>query len=262
MADAPATEPRLTLRTGEALLDDVDTGVVRLAPADMERLGVVPGGGIAILGARTTFARVMPAPEEYQGRRLLQMDGVTRENAGVTLDSKVDVAPAVVHFARTILIAPLEPLTLEADDVRKIREALTGHVVATGDKIKVFAFSRAGHLFRVAGTEPDGPVALSNATDVRIQTAGVAAAQPFKVKYEDIGGLEDILIRVRELVELPMRYPEAFARLRIDPPKGVLLYGPPGTGKTLIARAVASEVDAHFVHVNGPEIIHKFYGES
>ena len=262
MADAPAPEPRLTLRTGEALLDDVDTGVVRLAPADMERLGVVPGGGIAIFGPRTTFARVMPAPEEYQGRRLLQMDGVTRENAGVTLDSKVDVAPAVVHFARTILIAPLEPLTLEADDVRKIREALTGHVVATGDKIKVFAFSRAGHLFRVAGTEPDGPVALSNATDVRIQTAGVAAAQPFKVKYEDIGGLEDILIRVRELVELPMRYPEAFARLRIDPPKGVLLYGPPGTGKTLIARAVASEVDAHFVHVNGPEIIHKFYGES
>ncbi len=262
MADAPATEPRLTLRTGESLVEDVDTGVVRMALADMEWLGVVPGGGIAILGARTTFARVMPAPDEYQGRRLLQMDGVTRENAGVTLNSKVDVIPAAVQFARTMLIAPLEPLALEADDVRKIREALTGHVVVTADKIKVLAFSRTGHLFRVAGTEPDGPVALSNATDVRIQTAGVATAQPFKVKYEDIGGLEDILVRVRELVELPMRYPEAFARLRIDPPKGVLLYGPPGTGKTLIARAVASEVAAHFIHVNGPEIIHKFYGES
>ena len=107
MADAPATEPRLTLRTGESLVEDVDTGVVRMALADMEWLGVVPGGGIAILGARTTFARVMPAPDEYQGRRLLQMDGVTRENAGVTLNSKVDVTPAAVQFARTMLIAPL-----------------------------------------------------------------------------------------------------------------------------------------------------------
>jgi transitional endoplasmic reticulum ATPase len=259
--DGPA-ETRITLRAGEALLEDVDTGVVRMAPADMEQLGAVPGRGIAVIGARTTFARVMPAPAEYHGRHLLQMDGVTRENAGVTLNSKVEVAAVAPQFARTMLIAPLEPLALDAADVRRIREALSGHVVVTGDKVKVLAFSKTGHLFRVAGTEPDGPVALSNATDVRIQTAGVAAPPPFKVKYEDIGGLEDILVRVRELVELPMRYPEAFAHLRIEPPKGVLLYGPPGTGKTLIARAVASEVDAHFIHVNGPEIIHKFYGES
>jgi len=261
LEDGPA-EPRITLRAGEALLEDVDTGVVRMAPADMEELGAVPGSGIAVVGARTTFARVMPAPAEYHGRHLLQMDGVTRENAGVTLNSKVEVAAVAAPFARTMLIAPLEPLGLDADDVRQIREALSGRVVVMGDKVKVLAFSKTGHLFRVAGTEPDGPVALSNATDVRIQTAGVAAPQPFKVKYEDIGGLEDILVRVRELVELPMRYPEAFAHLRIEPPKGVLLYGPPGTGKTLIARAVASEVEAHFIHVNGPEIIHKFYGES
>lgn len=260
--DELATGTRITLRVGEALLEDVDAGVARMTRADMERLGVVPGNGIAILGARTTFARVMPAPEEYRDRHLLQMDGTKRENAGVSLNSKVDVAPVSAQFARTMLIAPLEPLALDADDVRKIREALTGQVVVTGDKIKVLAFSKAGHLFRVAGTEPEGPVALSNITDVRIQTAGVAVEQPFKVKYEDIGGLEEVLVRVRELVELPMRYPEAFARLRIEPPKGVLLYGPPGTGKTLIARAVASEVDAHFIHVNGPEIIHKFYGES
>ena len=259
--DGPA-ETRITLRAGEALLEDVDTGVVRIAPAHMEELGAVPGGGIAVIGARTTVARVMPAPAEYHGRHLLQMDGVTRENAGVTLNSKVEVAAVAAPFARTMLIAPLEPLGLDADDVRTIREALSGRVVVMGDKVKVLAFSKTGHLFRVAGTEPDGPVALSNATDVRIQTAGVAEPQPFKVKYEDIGGLEDILVRVRELVELPMRYPEAFAHLRIEPPKGVLLYGPPGTGKTLIARAVASEVEAHFIHVNGPEIIHKFYGES
>jgi transitional endoplasmic reticulum ATPase len=261
MGDA-AVEPRITVRVSEALLEDVDTGVVRLAPADMDVLGMVPGSGLAIFGARTTYARAMPAPPEYHGRRLLQMDGLTRENAGVTLNSKVEVGPISAAFARTMLIAPLEPMALDAEDVRKIREALAGHVVIADDKVKILAFSKTGHLFRVAGTEPEGPVALSNATDVRIQTAGVATPQPFKVKYEDIGGLEDVLVRVRELVELPMRYPEAFAHLRIEPPKGVLLYGPPGTGKTLIARAVASEVAAHFIHVNGPEIIHKFYGES
>src|SRR2546428_7803424 len=107
MADAPATEPRLTLRTGEALLDDVDTGGVRLAPADMERLGVVPGSGIAIFGARTTFSRVMPAPQGYHRRRLLQMDAATRENARGTPNRKVHVAPADGHFARTMLVAPL-----------------------------------------------------------------------------------------------------------------------------------------------------------
>ena len=262
MEEDSTAEKRITLRAGEALVEDVDTGIVRIAPTDMGRLGAVAGSGIAILGARVTYARVMPAPDEFHGRHLLQMDGVTRENAGVTLNSRVDVASASVPFAQTMLIAPLEPLGLDAEDVRRIRETLAGRIVTTGDKIKVLAFAKTGHLFRIVGTEPDGPVALTHATDVRIQTAGVASPQPFKVKYEDIGGLEDVLIRVRELVELPMRYPEAFAHLRIDPPKGVLLYGPPGTGKTLIARAVASEVEAHFIHVNGPEIIHKFYGES
>jgi len=260
--DEPVARRRLSLRVGEALLEDVDTGVVRIAPADMTALGIVPGGGIAIRGALTTYARVMPAPGDQDERHLLQMDGTKRENAGVSLDSKVEVEVISAEFARTLLIAPLEPMSLDADDVRKIREALAGQIIVNGDKVKVLAFSKIGHLFRLSGTEPEGPVAVTNATDVRIQTAGVATPQPFKVKYEDIGGLDEVLLRVRELVELPMRYPEAFAHLRIEPPKGVLLYGPPGTGKTLIARAVASEVRAHFIHVNGPEIIHKFYGES
>jgi len=260
--DEPVARRRLSLRVGEALLEDVDTGVVRIAPADMTALGIVPGGGIAIRGAGTTYARVMPAPEDHDERHLLQMDGTKRENAGVSLDSKVEVEVVSAEFARTLLIAPLEPMSLDADDVRKIREALAGQIIVNGDKVKVLAFSKTGHLFRLSGTEPEGPVAVTDATDVRIQTAGVATPQPFKVKYEDIGGLDEVLLRVRELVELPMRYPEAFAHLRIEPPKGVLLYGPPGTGKTLIARAVASEVRAHFIHVNGPEIIHKFYGES
>src|SRR5438309_3329982 len=259
--DEPLAGRRLSLRVGEALLDDVDTGVVRMAPAAMAALGCVPGSGIAIRGARTTYARVMAAAGD-DGRHLLQMDGTKRENAGVSLDSKVEVEAISVEFARTLLIAPLEPMSLDADDVRKIREALADQIIVNGDKVKVLAFSKAGHLFRLSGTEPEGPVAVTNATDVRIQTAGVATPQPFKVKYEDIGGLDEVVLRVRELVELPMRYPEAFAHLRIEPPKGVLLYGPPGTGKTLIARAVASEVKAHFIHVNGPEIIHKFYGES
>ncbi|HMC37966.1 MAG TPA: AAA family ATPase, partial [Actinomycetota bacterium] len=141
----------------------------------------------------------------------------------------------------------------------------TDRAVVYGDQVKVTAFSKQGHLFRVSGTDPDAAVVVGTFTDVRIQkdpVASIAGTQSFKVKYEDIGGLEEELLRVRELVELPLKYPALFARLKIEPPKGVLLYGPPGSGKTLIARAVASEVDAHFIPVDGPEIIHKFYGES
>ena len=159
--DEPIAGRRLSLRVGEALLEDVDTGVVRIALADMTALGIVPGSGIAIRGTRTTYARVMPAPRDHADRHLLQMDGTRRENAGVSLDSKVEVEAISVEFARTLLVAPLEPMSLDADDVRKIREALAGQVIVNGDKVKVLAFSKTGHLFRLSGTEPEGPVAVT-----------------------------------------------------------------------------------------------------
>ncbi len=262
---AEAGERGLVLRVAEAGLEDVDKGVVRVDPYHLAQIGVQPGLAVSVTGQRTTVAIALAAPPSLQGRRVIQMDGMVRENTRASLDELVTVTAVDAAPARTLLLAPLDPGTYGPKEVGEIRQDLWGRATVYGDSVKVTAFSKSGHMFRVAGTEPDGAVVIGPSTDVRIKKeTGTASLQapPFKVKYEDIGGLEEELLRVRELVELPLKYPALFARLKIEPPKGVLLYGPPGSGKTLIARAVASEVKAHFIHANGPEIIHKFYGES
>jgi transitional endoplasmic reticulum ATPase len=254
--------PVVTLRVAEALLEDVDRGVVRLDPYIMAQLGIEAGSVVSIRGSGETVARALPTPHPFWGKRLAQMSGMLRENARATLDDRVRVSLATASPARTVLLAPLEPGRFGAEEVCRIHSSLDGLAVIKGDRVKVTALARSGALFQVVGTEPDGNTVIGDFTDIRIQTPSAPTERVFKVKYEDIGGLEEALLRVRELVELPMKYPEVFAELRIEPPKGILLYGPPGVGKTLIARAVASEVKAHFTHVNGPEIIHNFYGES
>jgi transitional endoplasmic reticulum ATPase len=249
----------------EAPLEDVDRGIVRLDPYHLAQVGAQPGMAVGIIGERRTVAIAQPAAPAAQGRREIQMDGMARENSRAVVGESVRVAAVEAVPARTVLLAPLDPGSYGPAEIAEIREWLAGRAVLYADRLKVTAFSKRGHLFKVAGTEPDGAVVVGDFTDVRIKKDAatvIADAPSFKVKYEDIGGLEDELLRVRELVELPLKFPALFARLKIEPPKGVLLYGPPGSGKTLIARAVASEVKAHFIHVNGPEIIHKFYGES
>ncbi len=255
----------LRLRVAEAPLADLDKGFARLDPYHLRRLGTREGMAIAITGDRQTVAIAQAVPHRMHGRREVHIDGMVRENAGAVVGEQVTVAPVEASPAKTVLIAPLDPGSYGAKEIAEIRESLSGRAVVYGDRIKVTAFSKRGHLFKVAGTEPDGCVVIGPFTDIRIKedrAAPLMAGPSFKVKYEDIGGLEEELLRVRELVELPLKYPALFARLNIEPPKGVLLYGPPGSGKTLIARAVASEVKAHFIHVNGPEVMHKFYGES
>lgn len=263
----PSADPAddtLVLRATEAMLDDVDRGIVRLDPYLLARIHAPVGTVVTIRGQRDTVALAQPVPPHLQGRRDLQMDGMVRENAGVTLGEPARLRACESSPAKAVLLGPLDPGDYGAEEVAQIRQDLAGRAVVYGDRVKVTSLSKPGHLFRVAGTEPDGAVICGPYTDVRIKRdpAIAAAPTPYKVKYEDIGGLEDELLRVRELIELPLKYPGLFARLRVEPPKGVLLYGPPGSGKTLIARAVASEVRAHFIHVNGPEIMHKFYGES
>jgi len=222
------------------------------------------GAPVRVHGQRDTVAIAQALPSHLLGRRDIQLDGMLRENAGVALGEAVRLAACESSPAKTLLLAPLDPADYGAEEIALIRQELAGRALLYGDRVKVTAFSKHGHLFRVAGTEPDGAVVCGPYTDVRLKRDPISGATPapYKVKYEDIGGLEEELLRVRELVELPLKYPALFARLRVEPPKGVLLYGPPGSGKTLIARAVASEVRAHFIHVNGPEVMHKFYGES
>lgn len=252
----------ISIRVAEALEGDIDRGVVRLNLTDLDYLGVIPGTIVAIKGKRTTVAKVFPTPVEAAERRAIRMDGTIRDNAGAGLDDWVTVEGVAAAAAREVSLVPFDSGRYGPEDVRRLREALAGLAVLTKDKVKVGIFSARGTFFRVTGTEPEGPVVLIGSTDVRVQATSVAREKLSHIRYEDIGGLEEAVLRVRELVELPMKYQEVLAELRIEAPKGILLYGPPGTGKTLIARVVASEVDAHFIRVDGPEIIHRFYGES
>jgi transitional endoplasmic reticulum ATPase len=256
--------PTLTLRVAEALPKDVGRGVARLDPEGMERLGAGIGDVVAITGQRTTALKIMPAYPETRGKKLIQIDGIARENTGVGLDERVRVEMAAIADARTVALAPIGPsrLTQQARDASYVGRLVDGLVVQAGDRVRVNLFGSRPQDFTVASTSPKGFVLIQAGT--RIQIAGEAAAERrvLKVSYEDVGGLGRTISRIREMIELPLRFPEVFDRLGIDPPRGVLLYGSPGCGKTLIARAVANETAAHFIHVNGPEIIHKFYGES
>jgi transitional endoplasmic reticulum ATPase len=206
----------------------------------------------------------MPAYPDERGKELVQIDGIARENAGAGLDERVRVEPAAVRDALTVALSPIgqSRLSQQARDASYVGRLVDGLVVQVGDRVRVNLFGSRAQDFTVTSTTPSGFVLIQAGTRIKI-VGGAAAERPaLKVSYEDVGGLGRTIARIREMIELPLRFPEVFDRLGIDPPRGVLLYGTPGCGKTLIARAVASETAAHFVHVNGPEIIHKFYGES
>jgi len=256
MTDAPT----LKLRVTEALNKDVGRALVRIDPDDLARLQVNIGDLVEITGKRKTVGKAMPAYKEQRGHARIQMDGLTRENAGVALDESVSIRRITAPPAGRVVIAPIT-ITPADRDLKYIGSLLDGLPVVVGDRIRATLFGTRSADFRVENTVPAGPVVINPTTQLVIgKTKEEERARG--VSYEDIGGLKPQLQRIREMIELPLRYPEIFERLGIDAPKGVLLYGPPGCGKTLIARAIANETEAKFFTVSGPEIIHKFYGES
>lgn len=259
----------ITLRVTEALSKDVGRGVARIDPEEMERLGVKVGEGIHIEGERTIGAKVMPTFSDHRGRGIVEIDGILRENAGVSLDQKVRVTPGSFEPAKSVTLKALARLGVvdPSGQTRYLGRMVEGLPVAKGDKVQVALFGSRTRQFHVVATNPEGIVLVTPQTAVRVEEAksreaGKGIDDKATISYEDIGGLGKEIQRVREMIELPLKSPQIFERLGIDPPKGVLLYGPPGTGKTLIARAVAHESDANFYTINGPEIVHKFYGES
>ncbi|MEN9934070.1 MAG: hypothetical protein RLZZ387_649 [Chloroflexota bacterium] len=258
-----AVAPALSLLVTEALPKDVGRGVVRLDPRDMERIGASTGDVVQISARRATVARVMPAYRDHRGRALVQMDGIARANAGAGLDERVEVRRAEVQPARALVLAPLEAQrgAQGAAQSAYLARLLNGIPVVAGDQVRANLLSARTQTFAVVETAPAGPVLIGPVTDVRF-AAREAERRRGGVTYEDIGGLHREVRRIREMIELPLRFPEVFERLGIEPPKGVLLHGPPGTGKTLIARAVAQETSARFFHVAGPEIIDQWYGSS
>lgn len=254
----------MMLRVAEGLIEDVRKGIVRIDSYDLEKIGAKMGDIIEIQGGRTTVAKVMPAFAEHSRKEIIQMDGIIRDNARVGIDETVIVRKVSTKQARTVVLSPLESGRSydKEQQLKFIRSLITGLPVIVGDKIMLKLFGTREEGFRVEGTAPKGPVIVTKETTVRVKTPDVLEEQSYKVSYEDIGGLDKEVQKVREIIELPLKYPDVFRQLGIEAPKGVLLHGPPGTGKTLIARAVASETEAYFIHVNGPEIMHKYYGES
>lgn len=253
---------KATYRVSEALPKDVGRGLARLDPKDMAELGVEIGDVIEVVAKQSTVARVMPAHAELRGKRSIQIDGISRANAGASLGEQVTVRRSETKSARKIVLAPTDAPTRSARGLegRYLTQLLDGIPVVPGDRVRVNPFGTQMRNFVVAKAAPEGPVVVGPGTAITCE--GGAEQRREAVTYEDIGGLHKELRRVREIIELPLKYPEVFAHLGIEAPKGVLLYGPPGTGKTLIARAVAHESNVHFIHVNGPEIIDKFYGAS
>jgi transitional endoplasmic reticulum ATPase len=255
-----SSETNLKLRVAEALGKDVGRGVVRMDPEDLQRLGVQIGDTVEVAGKRPTVGKAMPAYKDQRGQSRIQMDGITRQNAGVAMDEFVVVRKIEASPAQRVVLASTG-ITPSERDLRYIGSLLDGLPVVAGDHIRAMLFGTHSADFRVENTTPKGAVVINPTTDLTISRAQ-ADERARAPSYEDVGGLKPQLHCIREMIELPLRYPEVFQRLGIDPPKGVLLYGPPGCGKTLIARAIAHETEANFFSVSGPEVIHKFYGES
>jgi len=250
----------LKFKVSEALPKDVGRCLARLDPADMIKLGVEIGDVVEIAGKRKTLGKVMPAYKDLRGQSRIQIDGLCRENAGTGLDQITEVKKVSTRPATQVVMSPISTVPHEKD-LKYIGSLLDGLPVVAGDRIRVQLFGTRSADFKVDSTTPAGPVMINPTTTLKVgRPQEKEDARP--LSYEEIGGLKRELHKIREIIELPLRYPEVFERLGIDAPKGVLLYGPPGCGKTLIARAVAHETSASFFTINGPEIIHKFYGES
>ncbi|MBS7270554.1 MAG: AAA family ATPase, partial [Candidatus Freyarchaeota archaeon] len=274
-------QQEVELKVAEIDRRSAGRGIVRVDPDAMAKLQVSSGDIIEINGHKSTGAIVMYGPPEDRRTGLIRMDGLVRQNSGSSLGEYVKVKKAETKPATKVVLAPAE----EGSRLRANEEALKGTLlnrpVTKGDLISIMGtiprqredafpffgparpFSLGEIRLVVTQTNPAGIVQITETTKIDLlpEAVSLAKAVPL-VTYDDIGGLDEAITRVREMIELPLKHPELFQRLGIDPPKGVLLHGPPGCGKTLLAKAVANESDAYFISLNGPEIMSKFYGES
>jgi len=274
------------LKVAGARQEDVGRGIVRIDKKFQRKINVVQGDVVEIIGNRETAALVIDAYPDDIGLDIIRMDGLIRKNAKTTMGEFVKVKKADVKPAKNVAMAPTQRGMRIMISGNVVSRNLRGRVLKKGDVISLISqrkdpftesifsdlfdvisgspFGLGEIRFVVVNTSPSGVVQMTNITkvDVLPEAVEIKETEMPTVTYEDIGGLKREIQKVREMIELPLKHPELFDRLGIEPPKGVLLYGPPGTGKTLIAKAVASESNAHFISINGPEIMSKFYGQS
>jgi transitional endoplasmic reticulum ATPase len=250
----------LPLKVLEAYTRDVGRGTARIDYEAMDSFGATTGDIIEIKGKRRTVAKCLPLYPADEGKNIIRIDGLMRNNAGVAIGDTVNAKKVKAVPAEKIIVSPLE--AIPPIDERYLADALESTPLVKGDNIMVPYFG--GRItFQVVGvTPPADALLVTNKTLFTITEKDADLRGMPHVSYEDIGGLRNEMQKVREMIELPLRHPEIFEKLGIEAPKGVLLFGPPGTGKTLLAKAVASESNAHFISISGPEIMSKFYGES
>src|SRR3989338_3562598 len=283
------TEP-IKLKVMEALQDDAYKGIARIDTETMRSLGVNRGDVIIIKGKRETVAIVDRAYPSDVGASLIRIDGIIRHNARTSIGEIVFIGKIEVKESKKVIIAPAQKgLQIHADS-ETFRRGLLGRAVLKGDIVVLGGAQRRRDLmddfglfeifgeafggmglptftstkFIIVSTQPTHACIITESTEITFNPKAVEVTEEKipDVAYEDVGGLEEEIKKIREMVELPLKHPEIFERLGIDAPKGVLLHGPPWTGKTLLAKAVANESEANFIVLNGPEIMSKFYGES
>ena len=285
----------LKLKVAEAIQEDVNKGIVRIEFSLMKEIDVRPGDFVEIEGERKTVGIVDRAYPGDIGLNMIRMDGIVRRNAKTSISEVVSVRKAAVKEAKKITIAPATKGVYVRASSGTFKQGLLGRALIKGDIVSLggarrrrttmmdspffqdifkmmdkesfggFSFGGFGDIrFIVVNTNPKGAVVISDTTDVVLNPEAVEVKEEVvpEVTYEDIGGLDNEIKKIREMVELPLKHPELFRRLGVEAPKGVLLHGPPGTGKTLLAKAVANESNCHFIVINGPEIMSKFYGQS
>ena len=290
MSEQESTRGAVKVQVAGAKPQDVGTGTVRVGRKALEAIGAREGDVIEIRGKRSTAAIALRPYSEDEGLEVVRLDGLQRGNAGVSIGDHAEIQKADAKPARRIQLAPAQKnlrLVGSGDMLRRTlfqRPLVTGDVISTSiyqrnagapggqnmpeDLFRMFfdqpAFGLQEIRLKVISTTPRGIVQIAQDTEIELLPEYVEQEEEERldVTYDDVGGIGDTLRDVREMIELPLKHPELFQRLGIDPPKGVLLYGPPGTGKTLLARAVANESDAKFFHIAGPEIMGRFYGES
>lgn len=254
--------PKIQLRVAEAKHRDVGKRRARIDTLSMDRLGIKPGEVVELIGKRSTPVTVWPCESQENDRDIIRIDGQTRKNVGVGLNDFLTVRKIRSKAARSVFLIPLGSNTISADSEFRefVKNRLRGYPINEGDEISVGVLGNSID-FVIQRIIPRTISRIAKSTKVNIVAATSIDKKP-RVTYDEIGGLKDQIKRLREIVELPLRHPEVFAKLGIEPHSGILMYGSPGCGKTLIAKALASESAANFYIINGPEIVNKYYGET
>ncbi len=249
------------MRVGEAKQRDIGKKRARIGPDAMDYLQVTPGDVIQINAKSSTCAIVWPTDEDEKYPDTIRIDGQTRKNLGVALSDVVEINKVMTKPAKTVTLMPIaDQVTVDKEFTDFVKNRLKGLPLSQGDEISVMILGNAME-FKIEKISPKGIVRIERTTNLTILSEA-SEDKKSRITYEQVGGLQEEIKVMREIVELPLRHPELFVRLGIEPHSGILLYGPPGCGKTLLAKVLASESDARMFSINGPEIMNKYYGET